>query len=98
MNNCPLVCEVHKMGVGLKKIVFSLFQTDGSAVEVHINVAGPAAAPVSSGSQLRINEARRMVQKANRTLHKLEVGRCFGLRNLVRLSFELKTCCVPSKM
>ena len=43
-------------------------------MEVHINLSHISPPQVQSGSQLRINQARRMVHKANKTLHRLEVS------------------------
>ena len=43
-------------------------------MEVHINLSHISPPQIQSGSQLRINQARRMVQKANKTLHRLEVN------------------------
>ena len=49
------------------------FQNDGSAVDVHIHLGQVPGGQVESEAQMRLNQARRMIQLANETLDQLEV-------------------------
>ena len=47
-------------------------QSDGSGVDVHINLG--QIGPVHSESQRRLDVARRMLQRANRALDRIDVS------------------------